>query len=1315
MNITGKNGDTLRDPASAGPATAAGASADDATAAPTSPGSAECGVRSDEIDETVLAQAIEVIRREGASITKLQRRLTLSYVSAARIMDELEARGVVGPAKGDEPRDVLSSTDLTGERVDATNLPETESAPSLTSAAAESDAGGQEQNAENFKKVEAACTGSQPPVADVAGVPQPPAGASADDATDLRSEISNFKGTEGTQENGKPLSRLARYLDGDEKSGDIIPPGAGGPGGPPREGGGDCEGSKSAQALRRFYAQLSLSDADRAMLWTKRGLTAETCAKLGFVSSPQSNKELLLALKNEFPMAVLVDAGLFTDSGREAGGEPKPNAQLYGYGLVSRAVRDKSGHKGEDEWGWTYPVLIPYFDSQGGLVALRPHKGGLAGKAVRLYIVRERGQHTGLKAPADGAIVTEGEFKAAALWQALGGKFAVAAVPGIWTGKTLIADIEDWGEELPGRRRVVIAFDNEDKGTPGLPGYKADKSKRYDADICGQWLARELTRQGFDGRVCVLPKTWRDKRGKADWDGALAAKIAEFRVRSAELNGLPLSSNMIWAGVAHKVRGEFLRALNDAVPHNDAWSFFDTEENHIIQNGVMNLSYEPNLPVGGDHEVTVSRRLIRLARRFKDSGRKELPGNLLGFLRMLALKYRDLDGKYYMFKRLTENKQEEWQGVAAQASESEDVDLKRACEVVLKGIPEAVSDFYLECRYELVRADGKRDRLVVLKNIHGRVTKLISLDSTAFAQPSKWREWLLNQGGFTWTAGEQALQALQLDLARATARLEVLQVSVRGWNAEAKIWFFGDAAVRSAGGELLEPDKNGIFWIDGQGYKLGERDQEGEEFAQGLPLMKPRKKCEWGGKSGDEAVERMFRDTSQKLFETFGAQGDYDGFMCLGMMLACGAAPEIYDAFTAFPGLWLHGESGHGKSSLAKWLLRVWGFSAVTGIRMPESSKPGVAAAMQQYGNLPLWLEELQSDTRKELLDMVQSAFNRESGRKITFGEKKRKIVGSCLVTGVATASDPQLRSRYAHVQASAVRRLADHFEWFEAHSLMFFHLGRFILQHREEYARLVMECLRRWEEAPDMKGVNPRARLVHGVAYAGFYAMVALCGQFGETISSEQMKGYRDFLVRHCMAQATEVTRRMDANVFFENMLAAKERDAFGVTPAERQRIFLVLRNKNPRVVIPEWELATAAESGSTYEWRHLLLYFQPQMVIDAVREYLRRMGTPMTIDQADLFNQMKTHDYWVPALTKDGGHRQRFRGMTGTKRCWCIDLDLHPLGRRILSLLEWQASLHVDGDLSGQRIPAVDWIDPRKGDVFALVDSLKSPDKEG
>ena len=61
----------------------------------------------DDVDE-LLPAAIDVVMETGqASVSMLQRRLKLGYSRAARIVDEMETRGIVGPFEGSKPRQLL--------------------------------------------------------------------------------------------------------------------------------------------------------------------------------------------------------------------------------------------------------------------------------------------------------------------------------------------------------------------------------------------------------------------------------------------------------------------------------------------------------------------------------------------------------------------------------------------------------------------------------------------------------------------------------------------------------------------------------------------------------------------------------------------------------------------------------------------------------------------------------------------------------------------------------------------------------------------------------------------------------------------------------------------------------------------------------------------------------------------------------------------------------------------------------------------------------------------------------------------------------
>jgi S-DNA-T family DNA segregation ATPase FtsK/SpoIIIE len=52
-----------------------------------------------------------VIEAQKASASLLQRRLRIGYARAARLLDLLEERGIVGPGEGAKPRKVLISNE----------------------------------------------------------------------------------------------------------------------------------------------------------------------------------------------------------------------------------------------------------------------------------------------------------------------------------------------------------------------------------------------------------------------------------------------------------------------------------------------------------------------------------------------------------------------------------------------------------------------------------------------------------------------------------------------------------------------------------------------------------------------------------------------------------------------------------------------------------------------------------------------------------------------------------------------------------------------------------------------------------------------------------------------------------------------------------------------------------------------------------------------------------------------------------------------------------------------------------------------------
>ena len=72
-------------------------------------GLAHSSFEDDDIDDDLYDSAHAAVEEAGrASTSYLQRKLKIGYSRAARLMDVLEARGVIGPADGSKPREVLT-------------------------------------------------------------------------------------------------------------------------------------------------------------------------------------------------------------------------------------------------------------------------------------------------------------------------------------------------------------------------------------------------------------------------------------------------------------------------------------------------------------------------------------------------------------------------------------------------------------------------------------------------------------------------------------------------------------------------------------------------------------------------------------------------------------------------------------------------------------------------------------------------------------------------------------------------------------------------------------------------------------------------------------------------------------------------------------------------------------------------------------------------------------------------------------------------------------------------------------------------------
>ena len=73
--------------------------------------------KDDEPKDEFYDQAVDLVRQQQtASVSLLQRRFRIGYNRAARIVDEMEEKGIVGPSEGSKPRQVLLPPKKEGDK-----------------------------------------------------------------------------------------------------------------------------------------------------------------------------------------------------------------------------------------------------------------------------------------------------------------------------------------------------------------------------------------------------------------------------------------------------------------------------------------------------------------------------------------------------------------------------------------------------------------------------------------------------------------------------------------------------------------------------------------------------------------------------------------------------------------------------------------------------------------------------------------------------------------------------------------------------------------------------------------------------------------------------------------------------------------------------------------------------------------------------------------------------------------------------------------------------------------------------------------------
>jgi hypothetical protein len=771
-----------------------------------------------------------------------------------------------------------------------------------------------------------------------------------------------------------------------------------------------------------------------------------------------------------------------------------------------------------------------------------------------------------------------------------------------------------------------------------------------------------------------------------------------------DANDVPYSLS---SEAARRAREAFQSALDAAVPAYQLGQLhlFQDDEESFIQKEVERKLYEQKLPSGGAKERRTVERLEKLAMEQEFDGCRRASYAVKMWKKVLADDPRN-PGRYYIRHPITprSNKTdfEYYNHLKDAARSNRQWEKKWFAEVMLEGLPEPISNFRMECMFLLRDSMGTVERLVRLKNVLGEVSKGPNpggselLDAEAFHAPQKFRKWAVSKGNFNWAGNEKHIELLHEDIAHEAAYRVVDRIDSVGWHELPKsvtplpdglcngLWFYDECAY-TTDGRLLMPDEDGIIWHEGHGYYLSQKGREAQ-FLQRRPKMHPGWKAAEFKLSGMENAPRddsekeilraLFREACQKLCETVGG---YEGYFLIGAMLAYSAAPEIFRKHGMFPGLWVHGLKGSGKTKVTSWLMSLRGFSIEAGVGIVKTATPaGMLQDAENYSNEPFWLDEFRdAEVEPIKLAILRNAFNRQVQSKWTADGIQRVMKTCYIVSGESTSSDAALRSRYPHVQVSANKRKKEHLPWFEAHKEYLFALARYTMENRPAFVSGMMDCLENWLGHGKLSGVDDREKKVHGIGYSAWHSINQLLGAHDSSASVE----FTSFMLNYSRAAAADVTSETNINIFWTDLLTAlKADDAISLTCFRLESTYAEAPPSLP---------------NQKFGWKSYRLFMNPEPVLKSLAIYLSKARGQITLKRQDLRDQLSKERYWIPGQIK-----KRFgpAGDMTTEACWGVNIDLHPMG--LQPATDEQVNDYLLKKEEG---------DPRKGPLFGLIHRLE------
>ena len=420
-----------------------------------------------------------------------------------------------------------------------------------------------------------------------------------------------------------------------------------------------------------------------------------------------------------------------------------------------------------------------------------------------------------------------------------------------------------------------------------------------------------------------------------------------------------------------------------------------------------------------------------------------------------------------------------------------------------------------------------------------------------------------------------------------------------------------------------------------------------------------------GAKPEDLDVAEFFHDLCLDMFNTIGG---FEAWLMLGLVFAYAAAPELLK-LGGHPSPWLFGKMSGGKTTIARWIMRIWGFKYLEGVGIDDRTTPvGMNRFLAQYSCLPVWFDEYRSnhnDPQKEAV--LRGAFDRNSGAKGLADHSNRtrsaRIYTSPIVTGEGSSSDAATRSRYGHINVSERRRIGDggaRMAKVNNEAKFYYLIGRFLMGNRPKFVKNMLELLENWMKDPQIRAriVNERVRFVYATIWSAFIALSHMFQDAGAEKRAGMESDFRDALLTHGEQALQDVYSETFVIRFWSDTASGVQRGKIKTKFLETR--YVIRKDDN------SLEQVTKGDKDAIH-----VLYVVPKVLFDEYAQDLRSRGESRPLELGDLRREMAKEPYWLPPPTRPpGSHRARING--AQQSCWVISLERDAKGDYIFLFAE-------------------------------------------